>query len=319
MNAPAVKKIFTPELSIILVNWHTYELVEDCLQSLNQTVITDHDCIVVDNSQSEEGRRRWRAMPPSMTRWILNDQNVGFAQAMNQGISASTGKFILLINPDCRAEPGTIDAMHQAMEDVPKLGLLGCGLRNTDGSPQTSWYSIFPSLGGVLLDITGGLALWRNLARHRRYVREAPFRRVAWAKDACLMTRRALVETIGGLDERFFLYCQDADWCYRARRAGWIVGVLPGWSVVHHGGMSSGHDRARSLGYYYDAYLKFILKHAGPGPCRMRERLARALLRSAAASRLVAYAIAAVIRPKFRPTANAFRRLLLARERPFNP
>jgi hypothetical protein len=194
---------------------------------------------------------------------IRNAENLGFAAATNQAIRISRGRYILLLNSDALLLPGTVRRMVSFMNDHPKAAIVGGQLLNPDGSFQGS-YADFPDLFGELLLIT-------KLA-HAVYPRTYPShpaaesqreRAVDWVFGACLMARRDAVEAVGLLDEEYFMYTEEADWCYRMRQSGRLVHYLPSASVIHWGGQSARKVPERKRSELYRSKWLFMRKHRG--------------------------------------------------------
>jgi GT2 family glycosyltransferase len=278
------------DLTVIIVNWNAYEFVFDCIRATSETITsTSYEIIVVDNSQSEASRKSLHEHYGSAVRIMHNDKNVGFAAANNQAIQVARGRYLLLLNPDAAPLTGAIDGMIELLKRVPTIGILGCDLLNGDGSFQQSAYSLYPSLLSAALDATAVLAVWRKLQNSiRTAAREREYESVAWVKGACVFVRREVLREIGLLDERFFLYSEDADLCKRASASGWSVATTRKWRMLHHGQRSSGQVPVASVRAYYDSYVKFVAKHGGNGLWGIRLVLLTILLRISAFERMAA-------------------------------
>jgi GT2 family glycosyltransferase len=194
---------------------------------------------------------------------IRNAENLGFAVATNQAIRISRGRYILLLNSDALLLPGSVPGMVSFMDSHPKAGVVGGQLFNPDGSFQAS-YADFPDLFGELLLIT-------KLA-HAVYPRTYPSHPVAqsqqervvdWVFGACLMARRDAVEAVGLLDEEYFMYTEETDWCYRMRQSGWLVHYLPSVRVIHWSGQSARKVPERKRSQLYRSKWLFMRKHRG--------------------------------------------------------
>jgi len=305
------------EVSAVIVNWNSYELVIDCVMALRaRTPKVRCEVIVVDNSQDEAGRRLWRTALGSGLEWIFNSANVGFAAACNQGLRRARCRYLLLLNPDAIVHEATVDAMAELLDLHADVAAVGGQLLNADGTPQPSAYRLYPGLLRAFLDLTGLRYAWLFIARSRGATAEREphaLRPSAWLKGACLMIRREAYEAVGPLDEGFFLFGEDVDWCFRARQAGWQVALAPDCLVTHIGERSLMMNRQAAISAYYRSYLRFILKHQGAGPLGLRAGAARLLLKLGAATRLAALAASSLVRPGRRSDANAYWRYLTAR------
>jgi N-acetylglucosaminyl-diphospho-decaprenol L-rhamnosyltransferase len=263
----------TPDLSVVIVSWNTRELLERCLRSL----ITDAqrsgistEMIVIDNASSDGSvaalRERYHAV-------ILDalEENIGFAAATNRGIRRATGSDILLLNPDTEVLPGALSAMRRALHAMPHVGLVGGLLLNPDGSFQSSGYR-FPGLTQSFLDF---FPLHPRLIGSQINGRVSPGDGMTpYAVDhplgACMLVRRAVVERVGILDERYFMYSEEIDWCRRIEAGGWAILIAPNARIVHFGGQSTRQASEAMLlqlhrsradyfrGYHSDAFLRSV-------------------------------------------------------------
>src|SRR5262249_4968822 len=245
--------------------YNTGGLLGDCLRSTAETA-GDLACetIVVDNASTDGSAPMVRRYFPGV-RLIRSSENRGFAGANNLGIAASRGRHVLLLNSDAVLLPGTARAMVDFLDAHPGAGMVGARLLNPDGSFQYS-YADFPSLRSELLLLTR-LASMVHTPTYPSYPleRSAQERSVDWVSGACLMARRATIDAIGPLDESYFMYTEETDWCYRARRGGWSVHYLPQASVVHWVGQSSAAAPARRRRQVYRSKRLFLRKHVGWG------------------------------------------------------
>lgn len=244
----------TPDLSVIIVNWNTRQLLLDCLRSL----VTSHlqlEVFVVDNASSDNSVAAVRANFPDV-RVIENVVNRGFAAANNQAISQSRGRYVLLLNSDTVVLTGALERLVAFADAHPTVGVVGAQLLNGDGTLQPSW-AAFPSLLSELLG--------KNLRSRRPYAKIAGGMAYAvdWVGGAALLTRRAAIEQAGLLDEHYFMYSEETDWCYRIKQCGWEICYLPTASVVHFGGQSSRQASLRMKTELYRSKLRFFEQHYG--------------------------------------------------------
>jgi GT2 family glycosyltransferase len=289
------------DLSVVIVNWNSYDMVIQCARALFATVAeTSYEIIIVDNSQNESGRTALFDQLGSDVHVLLNPRNVGFAAANNQALRVARGKYVLLLNPDTVPLGGSINGMVDLLESDKSIGMLGCQLVNADGTRQTSAYGLYPSILSAGIDATGALSILRKVTNRLGVRGSQVLQAVAWVKGACLLTRMEVILQIGMLDEQFFLYSEDADWCKRAHDAGWRVVSAKRWSVLHRGQISAGQVPDASIRSYYESYLKFVIKHSGVGMLRLRVTFTAFLLRLAAFTRMVALTCGGQ-----RPMANA--------------
>jgi GT2 family glycosyltransferase len=248
-------------LSIIIVNWNTKDYLLRCIESILQSGRKiSWELIIVDNGSQdgsvEEVRERFTEI-----NLIENSENMGFAKATDQGIKRSTGKYILLANPDTRVEDKAIERLLAFMDSHPETGVSGPQLLNGDGSKQNS-IANFPSLATELLNKSLLKWLFPNKYPGKgRYYRD-PIE-VDSVIGACMMVRRTAIEQVGLLDEDYFLFLEETDWCYRMKRAGWKIYHVPQAEVYHYQGKSVERERKKAkLEYYRSRYL-FFKKNRG--------------------------------------------------------
>jgi GT2 family glycosyltransferase len=247
-----------PALSVVIASWNTAALLEDCLASLFLSPPPDQmEAIVVDNASSDDSAARVRRNWPAV-RLIQNAQNLGFARANNQGITASRGRYILLLNSDTVAPPGALAGLVDFMDEHPEAGAVGPRLLRPDGRPQPFAFGGDPT---PLYLLRRGL----NLLLLRRPLHDWNTDRtqaVDWVSGACLLLRREALEQSGPLDEAIFMYYEDNDLCLRLRRRGWKVYYHPGVSITHFGGQSLAQNPAARKAYYASLEY-FYRKHYG--------------------------------------------------------
>lgn len=243
-----------PDVSIIVVNWNTRTLLAGCLGSIAQSNDDlDVEVFVVDNGSTDGSREMVRQEFPDVN-LITSTENLGFARANNRAIRVSHGRYALLLNSDTVVQPGALQAMVHFADQHPEAGVIGCRLLNADGSLQPSWAQ-FPTLWSELIG--------RNFRKRRPVIEDLAYR-VDWVGGACLLARRKAIEMVGLLDEDFFMYSEEADWCFRMAKRGWAVYYFSGAEVIHFGGGSSRRAGDEMLVQLYRSKLLFFRKHYGP-------------------------------------------------------
>lgn len=259
----------TPDVSIIVVSWNTRELLAQCLASVYETV-TDltFDVWVVDNASTDASVEMVKNAFP-MVNLITNSKNEGFARANNRAMALSQGRYVLLLNSDAIATPGAILSLVKLAEAEPRAGIVGAQLVNPDGSFQAS-HTPFPSLWQEFLVLS---ALGR-LFRGRWYPSQGPEadkgpQMVDYVEGACLLARRQAVEEVGGLDEGYFMYAEEVDWCYEMKQAGWQVWYQPAAKVIHIGGGSSQGRSVQREGDLYRSRVRLFRKQHGDWAARL--------------------------------------------------
>jgi len=226
------------DLSIIILNYRTPDLLLECLSALEQNPLTigTSEVIVVDNASGDDSVQQVRLAYPSVE-VIESEENAGFAAGNNLGIRQCQGRYLLVLNPDTQVHAGALDELLRFMDATPNAGAAGGQLIGLDGEIQGSCRA-FPNLLAVILRGTPLHRYFPNNASLRRYLlsdwAHDSLREVDWVLGACLLIRRAAWEEVGPLDDRFFMYYEDIDWCYRARQAGWIIYYVPTAQITHH-------------------------------------------------------------------------------------
>ncbi len=227
-----------PDLSIIIVNWNTRDLLLDCLAAVAATCRDlSHEVLVVDNGSQDGSVAAVRRRFPAVT-VIANQDNLGFARANNQALARMAGRYALLLNSDAILKPGAAARLLAFMEDNPRVAA-ACGqLLNEDGSRQNS-IATFPSALGLVCNETLLRLLWpsRFPSKHRTYRQPLP---VDSCIGACMIVRRQAIDEVGPLDERYFFYFEETDWAMAMRRAGWEVYFVPDAEICHLQGKSIG-------------------------------------------------------------------------------
>lgn len=228
------------DLAVVIVSYEARERLRDCLRSLPGGADgLSLEVIVVDNGSSDGSAETVERDFPHVS-LIRNEENVGFARASNAGMERASAQDFLLLNPDTVVAPAAFRRMLEVAEKYPEVGLVAPRLLNPgDLSVQPS-FRRFPSLRSVF----GGFGLTNAFLR---WLPERPWRpeveaptTAGWLTGACLLVRRRLWQEIGGLDEGYFLYYEDTDYCRRAIRAGWKLFLTETATVVHYGGSSIG-------------------------------------------------------------------------------
>ncbi len=255
----------SPDLSIIIVSWNVRDLLRACLSSIDAGCSQlDLEVIVVDGASADGSPAMVRAEFPWVT-LIACDENVGFPRGNNIGLAAANGRCLLLLNPDTEIIADTLPLMVNYLAQRPDVGGLGAQQLNPDGS-VLSTRRRFPTLATALFEST-----WlepiapKRILRHY-YVLDVPDDAetdVDWVNGACLMTRREVFEQVGGLDEAYFMYSEELDWCRRIKQAGWRIVYLPAAQIVHHVGKSSEQAATARHINFQRAKLRYFRKYHG--------------------------------------------------------
>jgi GT2 family glycosyltransferase len=256
------------KLSVIIVSWNCRDLLARCLDTVFASKLErDFEVIVVDNS-STDGTAAFVQETYPQVKLIANRENAGFARANNLALRQARGELILLLNPDTELQADTLQVMVDFMDKHPECGMAGCKVLNPDGTLQLACRRNIPGLADAFFKLSGLSRLFPRSRRMARYnLTYLPADRVAIVdavSGSFLMTRRAVMDKIGLLDERFFMYGEDLDWCWRSVRAGYQNYYVPDTSIVHYHGGSSKKRPLRSAYHFYEAMYLFYDKHFAP-------------------------------------------------------
>jgi GT2 family glycosyltransferase len=253
------------DLSIIVVSWNTKRLLQECLASIYAHLPhINAEVVVVDNASDDGSAEMVESCFPKVI-LVKNPENVGFAAANNQALQAIRSEFVLLLNSDTLVIGDVLQASVEYMRMNPDLGVMGCRVLNTDGTLQPTC-SQFPTLFNISLLTTGLSRLpWpRFLDRYqmRRWDRRTE-RDVEVISGCFMMVRCNAMRDIGLLDERFFFFGEETDWCRRFGVAGWRLRFAPVGEIIHHGGGSVRRLSHRRDLMLSSAMIMLHLKHNG--------------------------------------------------------
>ncbi|MDQ4106694.1 MAG: glycosyltransferase family 2 protein [Actinomycetota bacterium] len=251
------------KFSVVIVNYDSWPHTLRCVEALHRTGCASFDVIVVDN-----GREKPPGLPGTV-RLIRNSENVGFARACNQGIAASGGDCIVLINPDTLVERDFFEVLEEFLEGKPEVGIVGPRVVDGYGNLQLSARREIGLLSGLLGRTSFLTRLFSNSTMVKRMFPAAGSldgpAEVDWVSGACMAVRREVLEAVGGLDERFFMYFEDADLCRRSRRSGWPVYYLPQLEILHLTGASS-RRKLRAIWMLHRSAFLYHRKYGPHGP-----------------------------------------------------
>jgi GT2 family glycosyltransferase len=276
-----------PVVSVIIVNWNTLALSRTCIDSVRANASDiSHEIIVVDNA-STDGSVAWlREQSPEIV-LITNAVNVGFASANNQGIAACRGEFALLLNSDAQLQEGTLERLLAVMRQEPRAGAAAPMLVNPDGSFQAGPNDELTLVNETLLAL--GLARLARGGYYPGYAADAPRGNYAWLGGTCLFMRRTAWEQAGLLDPDYFMYTEEADWCWRARKAGWLLIYEPAARTIHLGAGSSRQVPAKMRAALYRSKIIFFQKNRP----RRQAIILRFIVMATAAAKAAVYDAAA--------------------------
>lgn len=250
-----------PVVSVVIVNFNSGTWLVRCVESvLGNTVPIE--VIVVDNG-SKDGSMvaldRLRMDNPHL-RLYYNRVNLGFATAVNRGMRQASAPFILLLNPDCLLRPDTLSTMLAAMDKHPGAGMAGCLILNEDGTEQRGCRRRIPTPTTALGRILGGRSPGKGFDLTGTPLPAIPTG-IEAISGAFMLVRAEAVQVVGGLDEGYFMHCEDLDWCLRFAQAGYQVLFVPGVAITHKKGVCSDTTPIRVEWYKHQGMARFYRKH----------------------------------------------------------
>jgi N-acetylglucosaminyl-diphospho-decaprenol L-rhamnosyltransferase len=255
------------DVAAVVINKNTKEFLRECLGTImSQDYAGGISVCVVDNASADGSAEAVLAEFPSVD-LVWNSINAGYAKACNQGIGATTEPIVMIMNSDVELAGDTVASLVDHLLSHPEVGVAAPMLLNSDGSLQFSCRE-FPSIKTAFFHAFLGLfdagnahsAGYKKMDWDHTATSEVP-----WVSGAFMAMRRAALDEIGGFDEKYFMYVEDVDLCWRMWRAGWSVGYVPYGPVVHHIGMSSRAVPARMVFHHHMSMLRFHRKtYEGP-------------------------------------------------------
>lgn len=261
------------DLSVVIVNWNTRELLRACLASLRTSLAASElssELIVVDNASADGSAAMVAAEFPE-ARLFANETNLSYAGGNNQGIAAATGEFILLLNPDTEVPVGAPDSLARLLRELPEAGAAAPALVFPDGRVQDSVRG-FPTLRALMGEVTGLARLLPRTSWGSYRGQALPADRPSLVDQpmaSAFLVRRKALEQVGAFDEQFALFFNDVDLCFRLKLAGWAILYDPRVRVVHVGGASTRQVRPEAIRRSHEGLRRFYAKHyraklAGP-------------------------------------------------------
>jgi GT2 family glycosyltransferase len=255
------------DLSVILVNYNVKSYLEQALASIQKSLegLTS-EIFVVDNASSDGSAPMVRHKFPDV-RLIVNSENVGFAKANNQAIRHARGLHVCLINPDTLVREDTFRVCVEYLDAHPDVGMVGGKVLNPDGTLQLACRRSFPTPWVAFTKVAGLSALFPNPRLFGRYNltyldpdRQAEVEAIS---GSFMVVRKSVIDRVGLLDEQFFMYGEDLDWCFRIHQAGWKIVYLPDTQIIHYKGRSTREASFDAIKLFYGAMALFVKKHFG--------------------------------------------------------
>ena len=254
----------TLRLGIVIIHYNTPDDLGRCLESLRvQAPACSHEVVVIDNASTTPGLDELQAQYPGV-RWVRNAENVGYGRACNQGMALVPADFHLILNPDIVVLEGSLDTLVGFAAAHPRVGIVGPQLLNEDGSVQDSCRRFYTFWTLLLRRTILGKLLPNSRVVARHLMRDFDHRHVRpvdWVLGGCLLVRREALDRCGPMDDRFFLYFEDVDWCYRMWQCGYEVLYLPDARFVHrHRRASARRTFSRSFWQHLTSLIAFYEK-----------------------------------------------------------
>ncbi|OGE05000.1 hypothetical protein A3B51_02175 [Candidatus Curtissbacteria bacterium RIFCSPLOWO2_01_FULL_41_18] len=278
------------DLSVIIVSWNTNKLLEDCLSSVYRfTKDVSFEVIVVDNGSQDKSADMVRQKFPQV-KLIPNRDNLGFTKANNQGIKIAKGKYILLLNSDTYLIENSFSKLIKKAKTLQSLGVLAPQLLSQDRTIQQS-AGFFPHLPQVFWwmtfidDLPGGQFLRPYHVDHDSFYNKD--QNVDWVTAAAILVPTVVINKVGGLDEKIFMYGEEVEWCYRIKKAGFEIYFTPATKIIHIGRGSSNQIPTSAFIGEYKAVIYFYQKHKG----RFSLQMARFFLKIGALLRIAVFSI----------------------------
>lgn len=254
-----------PLLSVVIVNYNVRAFLQQALTSLFRALKgIPAEVFVVDNASDDGSAAMVRSRFPAV-RLLLNRSNVGFARANNLALRQARGRFLLLMNPDTVVQENTLRILLDFFSTHPDAGCAGCTILNPDGTFQLACRRSFPTAWTAFTRISGLSALFprsRLFGRYNlTYLSADETYEVDAVSGSFMMVRREAYEAVGGLDEAFFMYGEDLDWCYRIKQAGWKTYYVSSTRIIHYKGESTRRSSIDEVRMFYNAMHVYVAKH----------------------------------------------------------
>jgi GT2 family glycosyltransferase len=255
------------DISVIIVNWNTCDILRNCLASIyKNTRNIQFEVIVIDNASSDGSADMIRTEFLHAI-LIANTRNLGFAKANNQGLSIARGRYVLLLNSDTVLFDNAIEKIISFADSHMQAGIFGCRILNPDKSLQPTCF-MFPSVLNAFLSST---YLYKLFQRSTFFGREriswwdrSDVREVDVVTGCFMLVRQEAIKKVGFMDERFFMYAEEADWCYRFKQAGYKIMFTPDAEIIHLGGASSNQIKPQMVSQWRKSMLLYFKKHRSP-------------------------------------------------------
>ena len=246
-------------LSIIIVSWNTREALLNCLNAIYRTIKDiSFEVFVIDNASEDNSQEAVKDFFPSV-KLIENRENLGFAKANNQALKLMKGEYALLLNSDTITTDGAITKILRFMELNRNVGICGGQLLNKDGTKQRSFDNISTPLTALINNVVLRIIFPKKyLGRKCKFDKPVEVESII---GACMMVRKKAIDEVGLMDENFFFYYEDMDWCYRMKKGGWNISFYPDAFIYHIRGESSKQLNEKAIIAFWKSKYYFFKKH----------------------------------------------------------
>jgi GT2 family glycosyltransferase len=290
------------DLAIVIVSYNCQQFLTNCLQSIVASeAASSYSIIVVDNNSSDDTASMVQTQFPNV-RFVANAQNVGFAGANNQAMSLVQSRYTMLLNPDTIVRSGAIDLLVRFLDTHENVWAAGPALFNNDGSPQRTGVR-FPTNWNLLVEalfLDRFFPHSKLFGAHRELYKEfSQPREVDFVQGSCLVVRQSAIERVGLLDEQFFMYFEETDWCFRIKQAGGSVMYVPQAEIVHFGGGEKAHYDEQRVLHFHSSLFRFYAKHHTPA----KGLVMKAIVALRSLIRIVFWCGVLVVKPRYRARA----------------
>lgn len=285
------------DMSVIIINWNARDKLANCVYSLQKVTEIQIEIIIVDNASTDDSLSLLHSFLPNVG-LITNEANVGFAAANNQAAGVASGRYLLLLNPDTEIRPGAIEKMIDFADHNRHIAAVGPRLLNPNGTIQRSAWRGFPGIWTALID---AFYLWKipelPIVRNSELTTDqlGSTQEVDHILGACMLIPADAWEEIGPLDERYFLFLEETEWCRRAKALGKRIVYLPDAEVIHYGQHSMRQQPSQNLPHLYRSYCQFL--RDGTGGNKFRMVILKAVISCAILVRLIMWKIRSLLSP----------------------
>jgi hypothetical protein len=269
-----------PTVDAVVVNYNSGTELRRALESIEREAGGSWEAVVVDNASTDGSEAAALDFPP--VRLLRNRENVGFARGVNQAVAECHAARILVMNPDCQLMPGSLRPLMAILDDDTQCAIVAPRILDPDGSPQGNARGDPDMLTGLFGRTSALRRTLPGLEVARRNVIAGTGDEgavgVDWVSGACMLARREALASVGGFDERYFMYWEDADLCRRLRERGYTIRYVPTASAVHRIGQSSRTARSQSVRAFHESAYLYYSTHVARNPLNPKRWLARGLL-----------------------------------------